>query len=86
MLLDPARPARWDDELDELVSTALDDSEVETRLAAINDEVQAIHRCVETPNPFTFTLDRPIVDAAAEPHQRSATRSCAWSSTPRRRS
>jgi uncharacterized protein DUF6049 len=56
MLLDPTRAKGWDEELDELVSTALDDTEVDARLEAISGEVQAIYRCVQTPSPFTFTL------------------------------
>lgn len=56
MLLDPTQAAAWNDELDELMSTALDDTEVDARLDAISGAVQSIYDCVQTPNPFTFTL------------------------------
>jgi hypothetical protein len=56
MLLDPAQAEAWDAELDQLVSTALDDATVDTRLAAVGDQARAVYDCIETPEPFTFTL------------------------------
>jgi hypothetical protein len=56
MLADPSRAAAWDDELDELVSTALDDATVNARLDAISAEVQGVYACVQTPDPSSFTL------------------------------
>jgi hypothetical protein len=56
MLLDQRRAAAWDAELDSLVSTALDDATVDARLGAVNDEIAAVYRCIDLPEPFTFTL------------------------------
>ena len=56
MLLDPDRATEVDGELDQLVSTALTDAEVDARLATITAEAQAVYGCVAMPNPFTFTL------------------------------
>lgn len=56
MLLDPAQAEAWDAELDQLVSTALDDTEVDARLAAVGAAAQAVYDCIELPEPFTFTL------------------------------
>ncbi|HEU4841619.1 MAG TPA: hypothetical protein VFT09_09260, partial [Ilumatobacteraceae bacterium] len=56
MPLDPAQAEEWDAELDQLVSTNLDEAEVDATLARIAAETQAVYDCVATPNPFTFTL------------------------------
>ena len=56
MLVDQSRAEAWDAELDELVSTAIDDDTVDARLARINEEIAAVHACIDMPEPFTFTL------------------------------
>ena len=46
----------WRAELDSLLSTALDDAEVDEVLVRIAAETEAVRAQVELPRPFTFTL------------------------------
>ena len=56
MLVDQAPADAWHSELDDLVSTSLDDDTVDARLGTINAAIEAVHACVALPEPFTFTL------------------------------
>lgn len=56
MLTDPTRGDEWDAQLDELLSTSLDDDYVDAQLDRISAQAQEIYDRVEAPRPFTFTL------------------------------
>jgi hypothetical protein len=53
---DDPRRAAWDETLDQLVSTSVDDAEAEATMAALRTEVDAVVADVVPPEPFTFTL------------------------------
>lgn len=56
MLVDQARAAAWDAELDALLSTKLDDEYVNAEIERISGEAREIYDRVEAPQPFAFTL------------------------------
>lgn len=53
---DDERLTVWSEHLDNWLSTAYDDPEVATRLAAQNAALTALAESLRTPDPFTFTL------------------------------
>jgi hypothetical protein len=50
------RPARWQSELDLLISTAYTDADVEAATDVLLAEATALRESVQLPEPFTFTL------------------------------
>ena len=55
MMLDDTQLLEWRAELDSLLSTAVDDAEVDEVLARVSAEAEAVRDQVEAPRPFTFT-------------------------------
>ncbi len=53
---DDPRPARWQDELEVLISTGYTDAEVVAATDALLAEATALNNSVQLPEPFTFTL------------------------------
>lgn len=56
MMLDDDQSVAWNTELDTLLSTGLDDAQVDAELARIDAEADAVLAQVSVPQPFTFTL------------------------------
>jgi hypothetical protein len=74
MLIDSTLPHEWNRRLDELLSTDIGDTTAATRLAEIENEVDAVLSAIVAPEPFTFTftgtsntLRLPIRNTGPEP-------------------
>lgn len=74
MLIDSTLPDEWNRQLDELLSSDVEDATAATRLDEIETEVDAVLSAIVAPDPFTFTftgtsntLRLPIRNTGPEP-------------------
>jgi hypothetical protein len=74
MLIDSPVPDEWDRQLDDLLSSDIDDATAAARLAEIESEVDEVLSAIVAPAPFTFTftgtsntLRLPIRNTGPEP-------------------
>jgi hypothetical protein len=56
MLIDSTLPDQWNRQLDELLSSDVDEAEAAARLAEIEVAVDAVLSAIVAPEPFTFTF------------------------------